>query len=54
MLFRSEGMGINAKLIVCGMTATNFTIADPLDSRMLDVVGADTNLPDIVREFAKL
>ncbi|HUM45010.1 MAG TPA: TROVE domain-containing protein, partial [Fervidobacterium sp.] len=26
-----EKMGINAKLVVCGVTATNFTIADPDD-----------------------
>lgn len=45
--------GINAKLVVCGMTATNFTIADPKDPGMLDVVGADTSLPNIIREFSQ-
>lgn len=33
-----ESSGINARLIVCGMTATNFTIADPTDAGMMDVV----------------
>jgi len=44
--------GIGAKLIVCGMTATNFSIADPNDRGMLDVVGFDTATPRILRDFA--
>jgi 60 kDa SS-A/Ro ribonucleoprotein len=47
-----EAMGINAKVAVFGMTATNFSIADPKDPGMLDVVGFDTAAPQIVREFA--
>lgn len=46
-------MGIDARLIVVGVTATNFTIADPNDSGMLDVVGADANLPKLIAEFSK-
>ena len=45
--------GINAKLIVVGMTATEFTIADPNDAGMLDVVGFDTNAPQLMSSFAK-
>lgn len=48
-----EKTGINAKLVVNGMTATNFTIADPKDPGMMDVVGADTSLPNIIREFSQ-
>lgn len=45
--------GIPAKLVVCGMVANNFTIADPNDAGMLDVVGFDTATPQIISEFAK-
>jgi 60 kDa SS-A/Ro ribonucleoprotein len=44
-------MGIDAKLIVVGMTSTNFSIADPTDAGMLDLVGFDTNAPTIMSEF---
>lgn len=47
-----KASGIDAKLIVVGMTATDFTIADPTDPGMLDVVGLDANLPKLVSEFA--
>jgi 60 kDa SS-A/Ro ribonucleoprotein len=49
--YRDE-MGIDAKLVVMGMTATDFTIADPNDRGMLDVVGFDSNAPKVVSEFA--
>lgn len=42
-----------ARLAVIAMTATNFSIADPKDSGMLDVVGFDTATPQILSEFAK-
>lgn len=45
--------GINAKLIVVGMTATNFTIADPADGGMLDVVGFDSAAPSVMADFAR-
>lgn len=44
--------GINAKVIVVGMTATGFTIADPKDKGMLDVVGFDSATPTIISDFA--
>lgn len=44
--------GIDSKLIVVGVTATDFTIADPNDPGMLDVVGADANLPKLITEFS--
>lgn len=42
----------DSKLAVVGMTATNFTIADPKDPGMLDVVGFDTATPEILSQFA--
>jgi 60 kDa SS-A/Ro ribonucleoprotein len=43
--------GIDAKLIVVGMSSNGFSIADPSDRGMLDVVGFDTNAPGIMSEF---
>lgn len=48
-----DGMGINAKLIVVGMTATQFSIADPDDPGMLDVAGFDTAAPAVMAEFVR-
>lgn len=45
--------GIPAKLIVVGMVANNFSIADPSDAGMLDVVGFDANVPTIMADFVK-
>lgn len=47
-----EHSGIDARLVVVGMTATGFTIADPTDPGMLDVVGFDTTAPQIISGFA--
>jgi len=48
-----QAMGIDAKLIVIAMTATDFSIADPDDPGMLDVVGFDSSVPKVMAEFAK-
>jgi 60 kDa SS-A/Ro ribonucleoprotein len=45
--------GIPARLIVVGMLSNGFTIADPKDPGMLDVVGFDTATPNIMAGFAK-
>lgn len=45
--------GINAKLAVVGMTATQFSIADPSDAGMADFVGFDTAAPQLITEFSK-
>lgn len=42
------------KLIVVGMTSSGFSIADPDDSHMLDVVGFDTSTPSLISEFLTL
>jgi 60 kDa SS-A/Ro ribonucleoprotein len=48
-----ERMGIPAKLIVVGMTATQFSIADPDDAGMLDVVGFDSAAPAVMADFIR-
>jgi 60 kDa SS-A/Ro ribonucleoprotein len=45
--------GIPAKLIVVGMTATNFSIADPNDGGALDVAGFDSSAPMVMADFAR-
>jgi 60 kDa SS-A/Ro ribonucleoprotein len=45
--------GIAAKLVVVGMVANGFTIADPDDAGMLDVVGFDTATPQLMSDFAQ-
>lgn len=45
--------GIPAKLVVIGMTATEFTIADPSDAGMMDVVGFDTAAPGLINDFSR-
>ena len=47
-----ERMSIPAKLVVVGMTSNGFSIADPNDSGMLDVVGFDTATPEVIAGFA--
>lgn len=42
-----------AKLVVIGMTATRFSIADPNDAGMLDIVGFDANVPQLLAEFSR-
>lgn len=48
-----DTMGIPAKLIVVGMVANNFTIADPNDAGMMDVVGFDTAAPALINDFIR-
>ncbi len=47
-----QAMGRDAKLVVCAMTATDYSIADPNDLGMLDVVGFDASCPAIISNFA--
>lgn len=48
-----QKMGRNARLIVVGMTATGFTIADPKDPLQLDIVGFDSTGPQVISEFSR-
>jgi 60 kDa SS-A/Ro ribonucleoprotein len=45
--------GISAKLVVVGMVSNGFSIADPDDAGMLDVVGFDTATPTVIGDFAR-
>ncbi len=44
--------GVDAKLVVVGMVSNGFTIADPEDAGMLDVVGFDAHCPALIADFA--
>jgi len=46
-----QSSGRGAKSVVVGMTATQFTIADPSDAGMMDVVGFDAAAPQIMADF---
>jgi len=45
--------GIQAKLIVIGMTGNCFTIADPTDKNTLNLAGFDTSTPEIASMFLR-
>ena len=46
-----KATGINAKLIVVGMTSNCLTIADPKDLNTLNLAGFDTATPRIISDF---
>ncbi len=48
-----ERTGIPAKLVVVGMASNGFSIADPEDGGMLDVVGFDASAPQLIGDFAR-
>jgi 60 kDa SS-A/Ro ribonucleoprotein len=48
-----ERTGIPAKLVVVGMASSGFSIADPEDAGMLDVVGFDASAPQLISDFAR-
>lgn len=48
-----QASGNAAKLVVVGMMSNGFTIADPNDAGMLDVVGFDTATPPVISDFAR-
>ncbi len=43
--------GIAARLIVQAFVANHFSIADPNDAGMLDVVGFNTAVPSLIHDF---
>ncbi len=45
--------GIAAKLVVVGMVSNGFSIADPDDGGMLDVVGFDAAAPAVIADFIR-
>jgi len=48
-----ERTGIAAKLVVVAMASNGFSIADPNDRGMLDVIGLDSATPGLIADFAK-
>jgi 60 kDa SS-A/Ro ribonucleoprotein len=48
-----ERTGIAAKLVVVGLVSNGFSIADPNDAGMLDVVGFDTASPAVIADFIR-
>ena len=50
--YQDELVG-NAKAVVVGMTSNGFTLADPNDRGMLDVVGFDTSAPAVISDFVR-
>jgi 60 kDa SS-A/Ro ribonucleoprotein len=46
-----ERTGIAAKLVVVAMASNGFSIADPDDAGMLDVVGFDAATPQVIGDF---
>jgi 60 kDa SS-A/Ro ribonucleoprotein len=46
-----DGFVGDAKAVVVGMTSNGFTLADPNDRGMLDVVGFDTTVPAVIADF---
>jgi 60 kDa SS-A/Ro ribonucleoprotein len=47
-----QASGIDARLVVVGMVSNGFSIADPADPGMFDVVGFDTATPQLISDFA--
>jgi 60 kDa SS-A/Ro ribonucleoprotein len=50
--YRDQFVG-NAKAVVAGRTSNGFTLADPKDRGMLDVVGFDTSVPAVIANFVR-
>jgi 60 kDa SS-A/Ro ribonucleoprotein len=48
-----QRMGIDTRLAVIGMTATDVTIADPDDPGSLDIAGFDSAVPNLVADFSR-
>ena len=48
-----ERTGIDARLVVVGMTANDVSIADPADPAMLDVAGFDSATPNLIADFSR-
>jgi 60 kDa SS-A/Ro ribonucleoprotein len=50
--YRSDFVG-DARAVVVGMTSNGFTIADPNDRGMMDVVGYDASAPAVIADFIR-
>ncbi|HEY3185587.1 MAG TPA: TROVE domain-containing protein [Gaiellaceae bacterium] len=45
--------GIDARLVVVGMVSNGFSIAEPTDPGMLDIVGLDVGTPMLIGDFSR-
>ena len=45
--------GIPARAVVCGMTSTGFSVADPKDAGSMDIAGFDSAVPGLISDFAR-
>lgn len=50
--YRDASGVADARLVTVGLASNDFSIADPEDTGMLDVVGFDTSAPDVIANFA--
>jgi len=48
-----DKMGIPAKMVIVAMTSNGFSISDPDDAGMMDVVGFDSSVPQIMSDFVR-
>jgi 60 kDa SS-A/Ro ribonucleoprotein len=48
-----DDSGIPARSAVLGMTATECTVADPLDPGSLDIAGMDSSVPQLLANFSR-
>lgn len=48
-----HGMGIEAREVIVGMASNEFSVADLNDKGMLDVVGFDANVPNVLADFIR-
>jgi 60 kDa SS-A/Ro ribonucleoprotein len=46
-------VGFDTRLVVVGLTATQLSIADPLDRGSLDVAGFDSAVPNLIADFSR-
>lgn len=51
--FRRKTANADAKLISVGMTADQFSVADPKDPLQMDIVGFDTAAPSLISDFVR-
>ncbi|MEM2159363.1 MAG: TROVE domain-containing protein [Candidatus Nitrosotenuis sp.] len=51
--YRNKFNNPRATLVVCGTTTTKFTIADPKDPGMMDIVGFDSAAPQLITDFVR-
>lgn len=49
--YRTVSGNANARLIVCGLASNGFSIADPDDPLMMDIVGFDSGAPEAIHQF---